>query len=1063
MTRKWTSTGLAQGILAVAAIALAAPAGAGVFDCSNPTLAGLLEDDITISGEVFFNQRVTMRNGGTLTIEPGTQITMCNATAGLFVATGSGLIAEGTASQPIVFSALDPDINWDQILLAIDLLPNSIMRHVILNDGGGNDASEETAALEFEDNFGSPFAMPMVDHVTINRSGSYGFYLQHNENDVTPPSVTNVTINDSANAPILADAGALGGLGGSNSFNNNGVQRIEVGSGINSGIFQHATWQDHGIPYELTEGIYVRTTGLTPDAVRWTLDPGVTLLVRPEKTIVIGSNTDATLLARGTEAKPITITRIDDSSDYWGQLLFAGNTDSVLEHVHISWGGETDSSPDTTGMIRQNDDGTLTISNSSIEFSQSSGFYQFGGDLYLRDSSLSNNLGLGIFSCCESSASLRGNAIVNNLFGAIRNNFPRNSCIDAVGNFWGDAGGPADSDDGDSACGAGDTNAGLGDSVTAGVLYRPWLASLSGEVTNRSQISAEPRFVIADGISEADVTVTLRDLAGNPLAGKMVEVQSTLGTIQQPLALTDANGQTIAIMTSAETGFASISATNLTDDDQVAGSGGLSFWQGPGDTGGLVDPNGTPYARVDLVLERPPFVTGFPVDFTVPMRNTRSTPIDVEVQYGVSGLHIGVPFTPVDTVNRSLDPGETWDALGFFLPTMTGHQCVEALVSFSSGTSKGGSSFRLQKNKNPRSCNDFKPTSLIPTKLGLGGVRKHFRNVDRESRKVKRCLDTNLTFNKGLATSTLYTTRSLPPTVTPPTFSAGGEITSGLAAAMTELSAIGAEISGLITANGETRQKLSWAAQADDQQWVDTQYFYFRQLSLLEGQKLLELAAAIDNYLIEVQAAGIPDELTTPDEQEAYLASLKTVGFEQSDLDYLLDSGWPQADIDQRLADAISVLEETNFRTVSFYGVIRQTRDEVLAEGNRLVSRFGATTNKFAGKGLMPEPELDPVAYDFRLGHDRSTTETVDLVVKPLNIPSNWTYELSDRSITLDAGQIEIVTLTLNPSASNLGGDRVDLAVEGYIGDELLGGILFDYTLPQLIENVDGVFANGFE
>ena len=1035
--------------------ALAAPS------CTEPNLTANVTTDTSFAGEVYIDRSISIHQGATLTFEAGTQVTMCNADAAIIVGKlfdgGGGLVAIGTEQDPIVFNALDPAVKWNRLFFNWEILPNSTLQYVILNDGGGNDPdldpdpTRNNAALYIGFYIDNAAAVPVIDHVSINNSGSNGLLVEQNvENDPIAASISNITISNSAGAAVVIDAGAVGGLSGNNLFTGNSPDRIIVGG---SAMRIHATWRDHGVPYELTDGVSVRTTTLTTEPVIWTLEPGVTLLVHPGKNLVVGSNSDASLHAVGTASEPIIITRLDPGEDYWGQLILDSDTNHSLEHVEITRGGEHTDPADTYGMIRKTRDGAVNMVNVRMEHSASSAMEVRDGDVYIRDSVIANNTRVGMYICCGAGASIRNSEINNNLTGGILNYWHNSNCIDAVGNYWGDTDGPADDDDRSDACGAGGTNDGFGDSVTAGVIYRPWLASTGGAVSNRSRVSVDPPFVIADSVETAEITVTLRDLSGAPLAGKNVEIQSTLGDVTQPGQASDANGQVTAYISSGAEGFATVTATNLTDNDQVAGVGGVSFWQGPGDTGGLIDPNGAPYAKPELLVDKPPFVTGFPMEFSLPMQNTRPYPLDVEVTYSVTGLNIGASFSPVFTTQRNLSPGEKWTAPGVYVPDTTGHQCVQAEVVFDDGlVMRAGGSTLFQKNTNQNPCEGLNVKNLVPTKGGLLGVLKHMVKATKEASKANKCIVDQVTFGAEVTPRAAnpdpgYDQVFVPPVLTPPLVIAGGEITPELADVMNELADIGGRISALITANGVTRQRLQWAGQAGDQAAINLQYEAFRRYSLWEGQKLLELATALDVSLDELAIAGIEDVLMTVDDQLAYLEMLKTTGFEQDTIDYLLTSGWSPDEVDRRLEQEIAEYEATDFATISFTDAMRLVRDKAVARGNELVARYGDTVSRAVG---VDTHSLDPIVWNFMVGHTEDTTKTVKLKVKPLNLPVNWAYELSERNIALDPGRTRDVTLRVYPEAESLGGETIALAVEGYIGDALIGGISFDYYVPRL-------------
>jgi hypothetical protein len=88
--------------------------------------------------------------------------------------------------------------------------------------------------------------------------------------------------------------------------------------------------------------------------------------------------------------------------------------------------------------------------------------------------------------------------------------------------------------------------------------------------------------------------------------------------------------------------------------------------------------------------------------------------------------------------------------------------------------------------------------------------------------------------------------------------------------------------------------------------------------------------------------------------------------------------------------------------------------------------------------------------FDFEVGHPLPTEETVELVVRPVNLPLGWTYELSRRNATLVQGETVDVALTLHPGSELLEGDLVQVVVEGFVDGELVGGVRMEYLTPFL-------------
>lgn len=89
----------------------------------------ITENTIWTNDQVYeLGGRITVTNGATLTIEPGTIIkgqagTGPNATA-LLIARGSKLIAEGTPNKPIIFTSVADEISPDDIEVGVFSSPN---------------------------------------------------------------------------------------------------------------------------------------------------------------------------------------------------------------------------------------------------------------------------------------------------------------------------------------------------------------------------------------------------------------------------------------------------------------------------------------------------------------------------------------------------------------------------------------------------------------------------------------------------------------------------------------------------------------------------------------------------------------------------------------------------------------------------------------------------------------------------------------------------------------------------------------------------------------------------
>jgi len=1047
-------------------------------DCSSGDFLSIYEtSDATLSGDLFMTSDVLIRNNVTLTIAAGSNVTLCGEYR-IQVTGGADLVARGTAAQPITFSADDPATNWDSIFFA-NQGENSILQYVTLNDGGGNDPSVDNAAILVINNSGTTsLPSPAIDNVTINDSGAHGLSIRMLNNDPTPPSITNVSINNSARAAILADAEALGGLGNGNSYTNNQPNVIQIRGGGGSYLKYSQYWRNPGVPIEVMGDFSVAAESADPPAVL-TIDPGLTFLMYPRADILIGSSfvRRGSLVINGTATEPVTFTRLNDASAPWGYLraeLYA-DTAVSLDYVDFSYGG--DGINTVPGTIYQTGSGAVSLDYVTVRNGLSAGFSGRGGQATINNSSFElNDSGLEFFP--GFSAIMRNSTIANNVTAGISTtDNGNNTCIDAIGNYWGANSGPADVDAGSDACGNGRNNGGSGSSVSNGVLYEPWQAG-SGALQDRGRIVADTFYVIADGVDATQVEITLRDAQGNPLPGRQVQLRATVGTVQQPTATTDQNGQVMAAVTSTTPGYAYLTAYNVTDDTPVAGIGGVTFWQGNGDAGGLISAGGVPYAAPDLVVTGKPFQAGSPVGMSIPMRNSNTYPVDVTVEYAVSGLNVGTRFTPVyTTTTQTLQPGESWDAAGVWLPARSGHLCILANITVDDGqlvqTTQTRTTTSLQQNTNQNPCNPdaLDPSQAIPStpSRGFGAlfkIARTFYNLYNLVKKATQCLDESLQVASFGADGTRdYQVVITPPVYSPPLITADAEITQPQADILNQLAESTTTLLSLNQAIGTTSLRMNWASQAattsggmsrDNGQadgslsYLDLQYQAYRNFANQYADKLDEFADEIGALL--AITADADTTYYVPEDFQTTRDGIASTGFDTETRTFYQQTGLSAGLISELEADLVADYDRSPFEIISWSWALSNIQTNARAIAGRLRNTYspqGSSIRVANSDSGANSVVVRPIPFTFDVGHPFSTTRDVELFARPVNLPLDWTYELSSSSFTLDADEVASATLTLYPGREMLEGDLVQVAVEGYVNGELVGGIVMEYNTPK--------------
>jgi hypothetical protein len=73
----------------------------------------------------------------------------------------------------------------------------------------------------------------------------------------------------------------------------------------------------------------------------------------------------------------------------------------------------------------------------------------------------------------------------------------------------------------------------------------------------------------------------------------------------------------------------------------------------------------------------------------------------------------------------------------------------------------------------------------------------------------------------------------------------------------------------------------------------------------------------------------------------------------------------------------------------------------------------------------------------------------VQLVVRPVDVPLHWRVSLAQSAIVLEAGEETQMELILDPGGQSIPSDvDIQVAVEGYINGELIGGVVVRQRLP---------------
>jgi hypothetical protein len=1023
------SAGLAAYAPAYAAPAASPEAPEGTIVSGNITgsitwtLAG---SPYTVTGNA------TLLSGATLTIQPDVQVRF-DQYRGLTVY--GTLLTLGTSGHSVVFTANNStQAGWWGGIYVRGAPAQATFNYTTVEYGGYNQAGN----IEIYDQ-----PVVTVTHSMIRNGTGDGI----NASSGAVAHVSDTTLQGNARYALYYEDGAVDPQLANLTITGNGQNAVAFGGGT---LVGNRRWKNLGVPY-----MFTGNQTLAQDAVL-TVDPGVQARFDQYR----GLTVYGTLNAAGTPAQPIVFTpnTAAPQPGWWGGLYVRGAAARlVLDYATVEYGGYNQA-----GNIELYDEAQASISRSTLAHSSDAGLVADSG-------------GAGI--------SIVYSQVVDNAGYGVSNEQPADVLM-AVNNWWGSAAGPLV----DGGCNPG----GTGSKVSAGVAFRPFMTqpgTVANPLTPRDQYSLEISpgrwFVPADDVSPAWVTVTLRNGAGVVVPNTAVHLATSLGSASSTELITNAAGQAHAYITSAQAGKATVTATSGYAPGTCANaaqpaSTEITFT--PAEEAPLM-PNGeAPYMNNNIEVEPQPITQGVPSTITLRLTNPYPQPITVDGTLGYLQYGIGQIFGPVREVRGWVIPPNTEQALNVpWVPPLEGHYCLEFRYSFTGGgqnmpqdgrVGRAGLNMNVKRGSN-NSRGDKSILDRARKAIGwfdtLFGGRATGLDLPRKGAKVLTNwqLDTAETISKEMGGDPPrqdYTIIAVPQRPVVPPLQPGADPNGYVSPAMA--AAYNAFVSAQLDANAYGNAILiSWdrsggASEAGDDDWVAQQTAAVLYFQKQMGQSLLAAASALDSIHATMIAEGVPDSVQTAADVQAYQNRLRTQGFSQAEIDAAHLLGLTDAEIEaarQEILAADPASGATGMRAyqVQLAATYRELADMLMNPHN--------FPNQIAG-GLSAEPASADAAGSannlaqfyattatLQVGNPLTQTARVDLEVRRIDLPGDWLVTTDWSSATLQPGQQITATVTIAPGSASVQGTRPRAAVEGYVGDTMIGGVVVAVTVPRYV------------
>jgi len=335
----------------------------------------------------FTNGNAVIRDGATLTVHPGVEMTFAS---GLGLVSNATLSAEGTAANPITMTATagNEEAGWWAGIGIYSDNPNNRLDHVEVRHAGGTVVGD---ALEAANVVVGVRAALTLTNSTIAESGAFGVYLD--KADAELDGFSDNSFSENADAPVYIPFDEIGDIDTGSTFADGTTVRV-LGTGLSGGSVTVDPLRGD-TPYRFT------STPAVNNSTEMTIEPGVEMTFASD----VGFQVQSTLSAEGTPADPITMTATAGNAQrgWWrGIAFYSDNPNNLLENVEVRHAGRG-----TLGVVPEAAnvavavDAALQLSNSTVTESGRHGVFCDGNQALLTGSgnTIQSNDGQNVKGC----------------------------------------------------------------------------------------------------------------------------------------------------------------------------------------------------------------------------------------------------------------------------------------------------------------------------------------------------------------------------------------------------------------------------------------------------------------------------------------------------------------------------------------------------------------------------------------------------------------------------------------------------------------------------------------
>lgn len=1000
------------------------------------SVCGQLTGNVTWSASagpysVCASSGVTVMPGATLTIQPGATVQFeagAGSTPGNKLYVAGTLIATGTSTQTVTFSGVNATQgSWAGISADSAVITPAVvsLNYVTLDYGG---LSGSYGAAVYADH-----ADVTINHSLIENGAGNGLYTTQN----THFDVQNTSFVGNGQNAIQLNQPRVNLTFSGLSASGNGMDAVRLAGAASTPISGQKEWSNPGIPYLVDTPI----GNQVGDSL--TIDPGSSLIFTAQGYLGISGQ----LKAVGSSSQPITMTAQVKSPGAWRGIQAHGGAQPALidlNYVTIEYGGS-----DINGANIALQSANLVAHHTTIRYSSKDGVRL--------DPSGRGSL-------------IDGQVYGNALYG-VRNTQPNFAAL-ATNNYWGDAAGPQSDLAGCSS--------GHGDRVTGGVLFVPVAATANAPVllplSAYPNLTMTPRrwFAPADGVTRVYFDLTLRDGNGAPIPGRTVKLSSSLGTVTDG-GVTGLDGHTLAYLTASSSGDANVSASL---DATSACEGALSptakvtFTQ-PINVTDLFPNSPAPYFGNDMSITPLPVINGITATIHATLNNPLSQAITVDVSFEYAQAGVGLNFGPIKNYSGLVVPAKGRLPLqAAFVPPISGHYCAQVsytiiaiggeaihapmaggrrLKQFNWNANSGTPMSSNSKDSLNKADKAFRAVNKLPagpTQIQKAIIGRWWDWLKKTASKVSQ----QLGFDPPRQD---YRTVTLPVHLSFADVQPGPNVSPARAAAINAVSAALLNVEAYAAAEDSAFDRYGGASEANDLLWASEQVnemnYYQQQL----GNALMTYADSLDNFVAVLKSEGETQTVITLADATSYQARLASTGFTAQEIADAKQAGFSDDDIEAFRQEIIAANPAD--LTGDWLDIYAQEAYSMRQAGDQLLhpELFNPGFSVTGGAGMAAQAsgndmaQIQNTSQTIQVSNPLTQTATINLQTRRIDLPADWGVAVSPAQATLAPGAIITATVTIAAGEPVAQGSQPSVAVEGYSGSQLLGGVVIQIVVPH--------------